>query len=29
METQITERREDHFEADMNLGMRDTVALLN
>jgi hypothetical protein len=29
METQITERRQDHFESAMNMGMRDTVELLD
>jgi hypothetical protein len=29
METEIAERRQDHFETDMNMGLRDTVELLD
>jgi len=29
METQITERPQGHFEADMNIGIGDTVELLD
>jgi hypothetical protein len=29
METEIAERDQDHFETDMNMGMRDHVELLD
>jgi hypothetical protein len=29
METQITEKRQNHPEPDMHMGMRDTVELLD